>query len=773
MKKYAFRKIFAVILTAALVFAFTVPVSAQTPEESAAATKRSVKDVFSSQVDRNTDYNLNRLDLSTLPSYMEESLGFSELSEDKRPSSLTDLYVEDLYSFTTLNEDDTLTLYMFSEPVKYVDKETTAIKFIDNTIKAVETKLPVSSAELSKIGNSLYTAKSYTNTANFFKVDMPASINQGVSLSYEGKRFTLSPASASLSTAELKTATHRGMTEQTVEYRNALGTGVHLQYVPINSGVKENIVLDRYPGKNTFRFIFDAEGYYPIYTEGEAIPFADPSTDEIALILGQVDARDSYTGDETDGHFTLYNSLKLEDLKNGKYVLTVTVDNDFLTDPDTVYPVVIDPTFTVPNNTVRDTTVYSAKPNSSSYYSSAYNIVGNHGSGYGEGIAFVQANYNYNLQPLFTYQNIVSARYRVYEGSGKTNSSTINVGLPTDSWNQTTLNYGNKPSYTKTSSKVISKSGWHEFNITTQAKTWVQGYKTSGYPLGPANGLVLYANDPSASSKHFCSSEHSTYTPSISITYHEANMYHVNAAYGNRPFKAWGRLIDGVSPVYSFSVTTAGTYRIETLDSSYFGEDVEEFNSRLYLYDSNHNHLVQSTNNSGDLNHEYIVRYLDVGTYHVCVASNDTYMLDVHCYLIIERFDTGEDTSVVMNGELYGNYVAYADTMFDFYKKADYSYNYNCAGYAIGNLNYNGGVSYSIAKAKEFLSDYTYHAGAPANVSNCIVAYGWPDNILHYARIDNGVVSCKFGNMEELYHSGYNAYFPNSTYGTPQAYFTK
>lgn len=40
------------------------------------------------------------------------------------------------------------------------------------------------------------------------------------------------------------------------------------------------------------------------------------------------------------------------------------------------------------------------------------------------------------------------------------------------------------------------------------------------------------------------------------------------------------------------------------------------------------------------------------------------------------------------------------------------------------------------------------------------------------SRLDNGVVSCKFGNMEELYHSGYNSYFPNSTYGTVQAYFT-
>ena len=219
-------------------------------------------------------------------------------------------------------------------------------------------------------------------------------------------------------------------------------------------------------------------------------------------------------------------------------------------------------------------------------------------------------------------------------------------------------------------------------------------------------GFALKASTTGVSSKHFCSSEHSTYTPSISITYHEANMYHVNAAYGNRPFKAWGRLIDGISPVYSFNVTTAGTYRIETLDSAYFGADATSFNSRLYLYDSNHNHLVQSTGNSGNTlnqpNHEHIVRYLDVGTYHVCVASNDTYMLQVYCYLIIEKFDTGEDTSAVMNGELYGKYSSYANSMYDFYKKGDYSYNYNCAGYAIGNLNYNGGVSYSIAEAKEF-----------------------------------------------------------------------
>lgn len=764
MKKSVSRKFLALALIPIIAFAFTIPVSASTPESPITVFKE-YADILSSTVDKDTSYDLSALDLSTLPAYMEESLGFNELTKDKKPKSITDLYVEDLYSFTTYNEDGTLTLHMFSEPVKFVDKEASAIRFIDNTIKvSAENGSPISSGKLTDSANNLNTAKSYTNTANFFKVDMPASVNQGISLSYGAKKFTLSPATASLSSANLKTATHRGIKEQVVEYRNALGNGIHLQYIPINSGVKENIILDKYPGRNTFNFIFDAGGYYPAYTEGESIPFVDPTTDKIALILGQADAKDSYTGDETDGHFSIYNSLKVSDLGNGKYSLTITIDKDFLTDPKTVYPVIIDPTFTVPNNTVRDTTVYSGVPNSSAYYSSAYLIVGNHGSSYGEGIAFVQANHNYNLQPLFTHENIVSARYRVYEGSGKTNSSTINVGLPLYSWNQTTLNYGNKPSYTKTSSLVVSKSGWHEFNITTQAKTWVEGYKADGY-FDPAVGLVLYANDSSASSKHFCSAEHSTYAPSISITYHEANMYHVNAAYGYKPFKAWGRLIDGVSPVYSFSVTTAGTYRIETLNSIYFGDNAPDFNTRLYLYDSNHNHITQSTNNNGNLSgelvHEHIVRYLDVGTYHVCVADNATYMLDVQCYLIIERFDANENPANIGHGELRHAYSMYTHTR-EFYKIDDCNTNINCMEYVLG-VERDDLRALPYQAAKNIMAEFGYQEALindpNLDIDNCIVSYGTNTYISHYAKIENGIVTAKLnGDLEYVMHTSYDCY---------------
>ena len=796
MKKYAFRKIFAIILTAVLMLTFTVSVSAQTPEESDAATKRSVKEVFSSQVDRDTDYNLSRLDLSTLPSYMEESLGFSELSEDKRPRSLTDLYVEDLYSFTTLNEDDTLTLYMFSEPVKYVDKETTAIKFIDNTIKAVETKLPVSSAELSKIGNSLYTAKSYTNTANFFTVDMPASINQGVSLSYEGKRFTLSPASASLSTAELKTATHRGMTEQTVEYRNALGTGVHLQYVPINSGVKENIVLDRYPGKNTFRFIFDAEGYYPIYTEGEAIPFADPSTDEIALILGQVDARDSYTGDETDGHFTLYNSLKLEDLKNGKYVLTVTVDNDFLTDPDTVYPVVIDPSITIPGTGFYDTAVYSAQPTSSGYYSSSYMIVGDHGTSYGEGMAFIQpksmSNYNYIQSNLINY-----ATYRVREASGKTNSSTIRLYGTTATWNHTTLTYRNKPSFDDGTidMQTINSSGWYTFDVTRHIRDFIN-YDTYGQGKPHNCGFALVAANPSASSKHFCSSEHSSSKPSIAINY-SPNLYYINDQYRNangqlQEFKAWGKLINGTAPMFKIKIDTAGTYVFETMDSSGL-DGATPTDTLLQIFDYNLNRISINDDDTLYDNEPFsrIQRTLSPGTYYFSVADADDSdgasgtsdsvgkVEGIKCYIVVEGILPGGNGL----GELVSANSIFANRLSDFYKVGDNA-SYNCFDFALDHDGFfSNPDNFTVAdagvyqhKKNDLISQMEglNRNDIPNYTSNCIIAYSRTntDFVRHFAISVNGKFYAKLNTEELVMHLDLDAYY-ESSYGSPYLYFER
>ena len=523
MKKYAFRKIFAVILTAALVLAFTVPVSAtgapeevythtevtvpekapddipesaaeptgeqlalikniseEKPTESVSETEAPVIPSEEAVIEEPLDeilpeetiteetvteepqeapietvleqeeivYNTSALTLDNLPEYIVNNT----LEKDVIAVGLAEEDMTELSSFTTINEDETRTLYLFGDPVKYIDKTDNSIRFIDNSI------VPVTSENGGLLSP---TVTGYKNGGNSYDLLMPNRINMGVRFTSDDISVLMTPAVASTAQGNLKSHSFLGITEQVVEYRNVFGNGIHLQYTPVNSGVKENIILDSYSGVNTFNFTISTGDYYPLYTEGEAIPFIDPTTDDTAFILGQVDARDSYTGEETDGHFTLYNSLSLTEIRPGLYTLTVTVDEEFLTDPDTVYPVVVDPTLTISATYIYDTTVYSGNPDKQTYYSSAYIVAGYHGTSGKEAIALARPKVYFESLTYIWPNNVTSAKYKVYEGSGKTNSMTVQLCSTSAAWNQSTVTYNNLSQLkTPTDSLTINKSGW-------------------------------------------------------------------------------------------------------------------------------------------------------------------------------------------------------------------------------------------------------------------------------------------------------------------------
>ncbi|MBQ9769480.1 MAG: DNRLRE domain-containing protein, partial [Clostridia bacterium] len=571
MKKYAFRKIFAIVLTTALVLAFTVPVSATgapeevytptevtvpeapddipesaaeptgeqlalikdisvpeptesvseteavTEEETEAPVAPSEEVAFEEPLDEllpeetiieetiteepNPEetvaeepqeapvdtvleqeeivYNTSALTLNNLPEYIVNNT----LEKDVIAVGLAEEDMTELSSFTTINEDESRTLYLFGDPVKYIDKTDNSIRFIDNSI------VPVTSENGGLLAP---TVTGYKNGGNSYDLLMPNRINMGVRFTSDDISVLMTPAVASAAQGNLKSHSFLGITEQVVEYRNVFGSGIHLQYTPVNSGVKENIILDSYSGVNTFNFTISTGEYYPLYTEGEAIPFIDPTTDDTAFILGQVDARDSYTGEETDGHFTLYNSLSLTEIRPGLYTLTVTVDEEFLTDPDTVYPVVVDPTLTISATYIYDTTVYSGNPDKQAYYSSAYIVAGYHGTSGKEATAYVRCTSKILDYIHIRPNNISSAKYKIYEGSGKTNSMTVHLRGALSNWNQNSITYNNQPSLdSDTSSVTISKSGWYEFAATNLVKKWLKNARGESGGISFMSGFAL------------------------------------------------------------------------------------------------------------------------------------------------------------------------------------------------------------------------------------------------------------------------------------------
>ena len=748
----------SLLLIITLLFLTVFPVSATSAYDLHNTTTTNTINI---QQDNIAQFNTSSITLEKLPIHMKNILGLNKIEADQQPIALAQVDATELTSVTTVNKDGTHTLYLFDTPVKYVDNG--SVKFIDNTIKKednISSKIDLSNTLLTPEADSL----GYTNTANRFDVNMPSTINNGVSLTYKDTKFVITPSSLSTAAANLTTVNFLGTTDQVVEYQNVFGNGIHLQYMPINNGIKENIVLEEYTGVNTFDFIINTGDFYPLYNEGEAIPFADPTTDKITFILGQVDARDSYAGNETDGHFTLYNSLSVAKIKDGIYSLTVTVDPEFLTNENTVYPVIIDPSITISSSNMQDTSVYSGKPSSQTFYSSAYNIVGNHGASYGVGTAFIQttgiSNYSY-IMP----NDITNATYRVYEGSGKTNSVLIQVSRPQYVWDQSSITYNNMPNLYPVSFLTINNSGWKEFDITNLVKDWIA--HQSGAVGAPENsGFALKAVDNAASSLHFCSSNHGSYTPSITITYSTAGTtFDLDAVYNaanDVPFKAFGYLIHGTSPEFKIKISTAGTYTIETLNSeAYFGVGFAMQDTRIELLNSSYGYVASNDNISSSNTYSSLTIYLTAGTYYLRVYNSSGTRTNIKCYVAME-----------LANALRQDFSAYANMTRDFYQVSASNSSFNCLSYVLRDRSQWIGLPTNITDATNKLISYNCNI-IPYPTDNCIVLYGYSNTSKHVSVVENGVVKSKLSEDDIVRHSTIEAYYKSDTsFGYALKYFS-
>ena len=362
----------------------------------------------------------------------------------------------DLYSITTTENDGTKTIFSFEEPIKFKD-ENNIIRFKSDKVKKA---------------NKLFSSYEFQNGENDITAYLPKRIKDNVVLESENFKIQFRPVVNKNVKAVEKSFTFHDVTEEVVEYTDVFGKGTALQYKPLMNGLKENIVLNQYNGQNTFQFYIDIGQLEPEFMEGVAIPLLDPNTKEIISTLGQVDARDSFVGDcpDTERHFTLFNSLKLEKDKKNGYILTVTVDKEFLESETTVYPVVIDPILNANSSNIKDTTVYSSYPTQQTYYSSSYLNVGNHGT-YGEGRALVKVT-NMSSFASISPDNLVDVTYHVYEGSGRTTNTIIRLRDTYSTWSDTSVTWNSMPSQGDFVSDIqIHGSGWKEFPLKYLLKT--------------------------------------------------------------------------------------------------------------------------------------------------------------------------------------------------------------------------------------------------------------------------------------------------------------
>lgn len=301
-----------------------------------------------------------------------------------------------------------------------------------------------------------------------------------------------------------------------IYYNRAFGNGTGLRYRPTMTGMKEEIVLDTYTGTSSWKFVAQTNGLQPYLDEGGVYYFAKSRDSQNKYSLGNV-----YTYDSA-GNYT-YGTMSVQEVTQGElYTVVLSVDEAFLTDENTVYPVYVDPQLNIKNSSIEDTTILRGAADSTSPGNSEFIYVGkNDLHDMGRGMMMFTSLQNSSL--FYNYMDsIVSAELKLYVASMPTGGEVLDFYQCTNrDWRENTVTWNSVSggSYNLNYKKSLSVTETNKY-LSLDVTDFVELWQNNENYL--RSGLLIRADDESKSTSYvsFYSSEaDSTKSPVLVIKY--------------------------------------------------------------------------------------------------------------------------------------------------------------------------------------------------------------------------------------------------------------
>ena len=356
--------------------------------------------------------------------------------------------LEKLNTYVVQNADNTNTVYIMSENVKYIDKSG----------KIREKDIALTASE-----------KGYSVTDSDVKLLLPLKLSDGIDVNTDFGSLSLIPQLRAESAAKFNEKSN------SVLYSGAFGSGSSLRYTPTLSGVKEDIILETRSEENSFEFRMETQGLYLAEEDGIYYLVSTDNKDS-RIRLNQIYIYDA------NGRFTA-GEMSVIDEGRGKFLLTVAAPREFLDDANTAYPVVIDPSFTINTNqyssNIIDAAVHQNKPNMNAG-TWQYDNIGYTDSTYGlaRTVIKLSALLSDSTYQSLTASQINSVTFSAMEATGNS-SKTVKLhpitGTPT--WTESTVTWNNYGSFDTTVNYGGALTGDQRtsFNITNLVKAWKNG----------------------------------------------------------------------------------------------------------------------------------------------------------------------------------------------------------------------------------------------------------------------------------------------------------
>ena len=368
----------------------------------------------------------------------------------------------DQSSRTYLLEDGTYLTRYFDEPIMYLDIEGDLID-IDNTL--------VSQGE------------SYVNSENAYTLNLPKN-GEGVTIENKGYNLTLKPVFGTLKNGVVK--------ENAIRYNN-IADGVDLQYTANGSNVKEDIIINKPVDIKEFSYEIHCGNLDIQVINNVLYAYAEDDVNPIFAVSAPY---------MTDNSGNVSQAVILSVLeKDGKQLLTITPDIEWINEENRAYPVIIDPVIKLTQSNLEwylvengmGTDEYPAGPNvSHSYNPYLYagfekgNLTGFEGLVYGETRSFIKINYDFSSIPEGT---IISAKLKAYKFAGNPASGTkVYCKMVTSDWTGEKRCWNTQP----TEASIIADAAdvslgdkWVEWDISTAVSEWKNGATNYGLALVP------------------------------------------------------------------------------------------------------------------------------------------------------------------------------------------------------------------------------------------------------------------------------------------------
>ena len=484
------------------------------------------------------------------------------------------------------NSDGSNTIYLFSEPISFTD-ENGNLKTKDISVEKQ------SDNKLKELG---YT---YTNGQNDYRINFSENSDKGLLVEFDGCSYTIIPQGKFTVDGEKSISENLDREFEIFEYENIYGVGTSLKFYPQLNGVKDEIVLSSNIGKNSFSFELKTDNCTASLNDDGTVTLVNESGESVQTFSAPFAYDSEYVeGDLKNEHYSDC-AYSLEQKEDNTYILTVTVNKDWMESESTAYPIVIDPTTSNISN-YKDAGIYSSATSRVIPYGNAatccFGRTANSEYGYGRVL-------NYFSWPSAIKKGaaINSAYIWERETTGRTTTTYVAPCLVSEHWVEGSVTWENRPGYYSSTtmarkninSKSTDKSGdpyWYKFNIASAVKYWADGtYHNYGLLFRSSE-----EDDKNYNWRAFASKQHSTsaYRPYTVINYtNDATAPTVTSVTGNAT--SWTKnnvtlTVNGAadnsggsglhSTPYSFS-TTKGSYNWQSANTKTFTS-----NCTVYVY---------------------------------------------------------------------------------------------------------------------------------------------------------------------------------------------